>query len=59
MSNALMNKLKREEGGVSMHVERLQNLPSNHVYREMEKVKFPGFWALVMGKWLRPHWKTW
>jgi hypothetical protein len=47
--DALINRLEREEGGMLMHVEGLQNIASNHVHRELEKVKIPKFWGSIDG----------
>jgi hypothetical protein len=50
MLDAMMDRLEREEGGVLMDVEGSQNPTSNHVHREMEKVKFLEFWGSTNGQ---------
>jgi hypothetical protein len=49
LSDQLINILESEEGGVSMHAEGSQNPTSNHVYGELEKVKFQEFWGATDG----------
>jgi hypothetical protein len=55
----MKKKLKREDGGVSMHVWGSQNPPSTHAYRERKTLSFHNFWALLMEKKLKPSWRTW
>jgi hypothetical protein len=45
-----MNHLEKEEGGVSTPTEGSQNPTSNHMHRELEKVKFPEFWGSIDGQ---------